>query len=363
MKRKSTVFAWLILFCSINLAQSIQNERFTIRTGVNVSHWLSQSEKRGEERRNYITEKDFKTIAETGFDHVRLPIDEEQLWDSLGNKHVEAFQIMHDAIHWSLDAGLRVIVDMHIIRSHHFIATSNLLWTDPKEQQKLVDMWKQLSAELIQYSNDMVAYEILNEAVATDPEDWNKLLNMVIASIRINEPQRKIVIGSNRWQVPDTFPKLRLPENDTNIILSFHCYSPMALTHHMTSWNSMKDYSGPVNYPGQIVDTSYYKDLPPATLADMRSFANGYFDKSVLEKIMAPAIQVAREKNLPLYCGEFGVYPSIPEEISLRWYKDMCAIFNENNIAYCHWGYKGDFPVVNSNGELNKNLTSVLTAK
>ncbi|MFH1197965.1 MAG: cellulase family glycosylhydrolase [bacterium] len=363
MLKKTALLTIIVLVYSFALAQNQTPKEFTLRTGVNVSHWLSQSDKRGDERRNYITEKDFKTIAETEFDHVRLCLDEEQLWDSVGTRQTEAFELMHNAINWSLENNLRVIVDLHIIRSHHFIAASNPLWTDPKEQEKLVDIWKQLSKELIQYTTDMVAYEILNEAVANDPEDWNKLLNMVITALRVNEPERKIVVGSNRWQVPDTFPDLKLPENDTNIILSFHCYSPMALTHHTAPWTGIAEYTGPVNYPGQIVDTAYYKDLSESTVAIMRSFANGYFDKSVLEKIMAPAIKIAKEKNLPLYCGEFGIYPAIPEEISLRWYKDMCAIFNENNIAYCHWCYKGDFPVVDSNGEPIKNLTSILTGK
>jgi len=41
-------------------------DEFTIRTGVNVSHWLSQSDKRGEERKNYITRADFDTIKWEG---------------------------------------------------------------------------------------------------------------------------------------------------------------------------------------------------------------------------------------------------------------------------------------------------------
>jgi len=95
----------------------------------------------------------------------------------------------------------------------------------------------------------------------------------------------------------------------------------------------------------------------------MRQYANGYFDKNVLKKLMMPAISVAKKYDLPLFCGEFGIYPTIPEEISLKWYKDVCEIFNENNISYCHWCYLGDFPVVNENREPNKKLTSVLTAK
>jgi endoglucanase len=334
---------------------------FKIRTGVNVSHWLSQSDKRGEERRTYITKADFDTIASAGFDHVRIPVDEVQLWDSLGNMEPEGFGLLHSAIRWAFAAHLRVIVDLHIIRSHYFIAESNPLWTDPAEQKKLVSMWLQLSGELHQYPNDALAYEILNEAVANDPEDWNKVLNMVIAAIRAKEPGRKIVVGSNRWQIPDTFPDLRIPENDTNIILSFHFYTPLALTHHTAPWTAIAEYRGPVSYPGQIVDTSYYKDLSPQAADFMRNVANGYFTKEVLAKLMLPAIKVAKEHKLPLYCGEFGVYPKIREDIALRWYKDVCDIFNENDIAYCHWCYKGDFPIVEENGSPHWPLVSVLT--
>jgi len=353
----------LTLTCSQNTESNKSSDKFAIRTGVNISHWLSQSDKRGEERKNYITKADLDTIASIGFDHVRIPVDEAQLWDSLGNKEKEAFELLHNAINWAFGAKLRVILDLHIIRSHHFIAESNPLWTDDAEQEKLVDLWRQLSDELIQYPNAMLAYEILNEAVADDPEDWNKLLKKVITDIREREPERTIVVGSNRWQSPDTFPDLKIPMNDHNIILSFHFYTPLALTHHQAPWTQIAEYAGPVNYPGQIVDTSNYKGLSEATVEYMKNVANGYFTKEILEEEMAPAIKVAKEKYLPLYCGEFGVYPTIPEDVKFRWYKDVCDIFNKNNIAYCHWCYKGDFPIVNQNGEPNHKLVSILTAK
>lgn len=364
---KASLFL-LILGSSVSTnAQSSKfsdaTNRFVIRTGVNVSHWLSQSEKRGEERRNYITRADFDTIASMGFDHVRIPVDEVQLWDSVGNKEAEAFELLHDAIHWAFAANLRVIVDLHIIRSHYFNTQSNKLWTDLAEQEKLVNMWRQLSDELHQYPNDKLAYEILNEPVANDPEDWNKVLNKVIVAIRLKEPERKIVVGSNRWQSAGTFPELRFPENDSNLILSFHFYTPMALTHHTASWTAIADYTGPVTYPGQIVDTSYYKDMSPSAAKFMRDGGNGYFTREVLEERILPAIKVAKEHHLQLYCGEYGVYPKIPEDIMLRYYKDVCEIFNENNIAYCHWCYKGDFPVVDSRGKPNHKLVSILTAE
>jgi hypothetical protein len=54
---------------------------FAVRRGTNVSHWLSQSRRRGEERRRFFTREDVAVVAKLGFDHLRIPVDEEQLFD------------------------------------------------------------------------------------------------------------------------------------------------------------------------------------------------------------------------------------------------------------------------------------------
>lgn len=105
--------------------------QFEICRGTNISHWLSQSDGRGDARRTWFTEKDVKYIASLGFDHIRLPADEEQLWDEQGNREKEAFELLHNAINWCKENKLRVVVDLHILRSHHFNAKDRPLWTDP----------------------------------------------------------------------------------------------------------------------------------------------------------------------------------------------------------------------------------------
>ena len=59
---------------------------FAINKGVNISNWLSQSDVRGEERKNYFTEAEVQQLAGFGFDHIRLPVDEEQLFTEDGQK-------------------------------------------------------------------------------------------------------------------------------------------------------------------------------------------------------------------------------------------------------------------------------------
>lgn len=351
MKKISFLFLILIaMFACNNLGENQKREapqKFEIHRGLNTSHWLSQSEIRGDEREQYMQAHDFEKIAQMGFDHVRIPIDEEQMWDEQGNKHPEAFKLLHQGIKWAFDNDLRVIVDLHVLRSHHFNYNNDQLWEDPEAQAKFWNFWEQLSAELSQYPNHLLAYELMNEAVADDAEDWNKLIAKGIETVRRNEPERTIVVGSNRWQMVYTFPELKIPENDTNLILSFHFYEPFIITHYQTWWNAMKDFKGELNYPGLTTDTNNLDQYEPATINIIREHNQIYNKKVMLDK-MEVAIDYAKKRNLLLYCGEFGCYPSTPMALREKLYKDWIAIFEENNIAWCHWNYKNDFPVVDA---------------
>ena len=333
---------------------------FEVHRGVNVSHWLSQSEDRGAERAAKVSAADFALIKELGFDHVRLPVDEEQLWDEAGNPQSEAFDLLHRGIRWSLDNGLRVIVDLHVIRAHHFNRPdSRQLWDDPEARAKFLDLWKQLSSELHDYPLEMVAYEPLNEAVAEDSEDWNELINEVIDALRELEPERVIVMGSNRWQIAGTFPELRIPADDPNLILSFHIYTPMPVTHYTAPWTPLAGYEGPIAYPGQAIDEAEYEGMDEELLAAVEEH-NGDFDRAKLLEIMLPAIEVAKAANLPLYCGEFGAFPAAPLEIRQAWYRDMISIFDEYGIAWAHWNYNADFPLVDEDREPVTELMGIL---
>ena len=82
--------ATLMVSCTTSQSQqdATNNEtenNFKIQRGTNVSHWLSQSEERGEARRQHIQEDDFARLDSLGFDFVRLPIDEVHMWDEQGN--------------------------------------------------------------------------------------------------------------------------------------------------------------------------------------------------------------------------------------------------------------------------------------
>ncbi len=331
---------------------------FAIHRGTNLSHWLSQ-DFGWAPREEWITENDIRYIASLGFDHVRLPVDEIVLWKEDGAPDEAAFALLERALGWIKAAKLRVIVDLHSVRAHHFNAENeggtNTLWTDPKAQEHFLDLWRQLSARLKKYPVDFLAYEIMNEPTAPDPEDWNKLVARSMAFLRSVEPQRVIVLGANMWQIPQMLPKLTVPAGDKNIILSMHTYAPLLLTHHKASWVDLviRDYPGPVAYPGPIVDSATYAKLVaayPKGKYDFLASSTDNWNPARLRQEYEPAIARAKELGLQLYCGEFGCLPTVPRAARLAYYRDIVGVFEAAGMAWANWEYKGDFGLAEWHG-------------
>jgi endoglucanase len=323
---------------------------FEMKRGTNISHWLSQSDDRGAARIKKFTKEDVVRLKAIGCDHLRLPIDEEQMWMENGEQEPEAWKLLQQGLDWCRESELRAIVDLHILRSHHFVEAegahgSNTLFSDPIEAERLGQCWVELSAALKDRSNDWVAYELMNEAIADDPEDWNRVLQVPYNLIRNNEPDRLIAIGSNKWCQVQTFPYLKVPANDPNIILVVHFYNPMLVTHNQAEWSEhIKEYLGPIQYPGRPVP----QDIIPTLSNRVRGIVednNEYFDASAMANALIPAIEKAKELNLPLWCNEFGVVNTVDNEIRRRWYRDFKLVLEMNDICWSNWDFRGQFGV------------------
>ena len=338
---------------------------FDLRRGTNISHWLSQSTRRGQERKDWFQEVDVMRIADMGFDHVRLPFDEEQLWDEQGNLDPESLDLMEAAIDWCERADLRIVLDLHILRSHHFIHTEEPpLFTDPEEAQRFAGLWRDISDRMKQRPNDRVAYELLNESVAEDSDDWNRVSRTAYDAIRSLEPERTVVLGSNRWNSPDTFDQLEVPADDPNLILTFHFYKPSVVTHYTAPWTPIGRYDGPIRYPGALVPQDRVdevraviaqkgrdRNLSEAEIERRVNETLDQYDRAAMIRDISEPLAVREDTGLPLYCGEFGCYQRCPQDIRAAWYKDIISVFGRFNIAWANWDYKGGFGIINPEGE------------
>lgn len=106
---------------------------FRLGRGVNIGGWLSQSKRRGGERSAFFTRDDVRRLAHMGFNHLRIPVDEEQLWDGAGRREPEAWALLDSSLDWCAENGLNAVVDLHILRSHCFMAADKPLFASQRE--------------------------------------------------------------------------------------------------------------------------------------------------------------------------------------------------------------------------------------
>ena len=340
---------------------SINN--FEISKGINVASWLSVAKYEGEARRGFFNESDIILLSELGFDHVRLNLDEIQLWDNFGNKiRPYGFDLLHEAIGWCIKHNMRVLVDLHTTRNHRMSNTENLLFTDPNEPAKFVKLWQDFSDELKDYPNSLVAYELLNEPVsASGAANWNRVAALAINAIRAREPDRTIVVGICTTNGSVRYSELTLPSNH-QILLTYHFYGPFLLTAYGMQSTTGGRIDIPIQYPGQLVPNEWISQLPAA----WQSTGQRYYDRSTLESgELASGMAAAKRLNVPVFVGEFGTLNTTPEPSRSNWYKDVVYILNKNNIPYTSFDYKGaGYSVVNENRTLRySGIIDILMGK
>lgn len=329
-------------------------EGFNIQKGVNIGYWLSQASGRnGTAQSDYFVEKDVVFLSQKGFDHIRIPIDEGEMWDYKDEKYNDEFKNLHQAITWCKQNKLRVIIDLHTLKGHH-------LWSRDSEQERFVKIWTELATEFKRYPANLVAYELLNDPIADSAAQWNELLAKAIAAIREIDTKRVIVVGSNQGESYSTFSQLKVPEGDKNIILSFHYYNPVYFTHYRANGYRQQDYGGPVHYPGATI-TAKELNQQPATIRNLLAGSTQEYNEDIMNDQLSAAVKVSKKLKLPLLCGEWGVTKSAPRKDRLRWYKDLKKVLDNNNISWTVWTYKGDFGIMEDNGEEDEKLLKLLT--
>ena len=58
------------------------------------------------------------------------------------------------------------------------------------------------------------------------------------------------------------------------------------------------------------------------------------------ENFFAEAVKTAEARNVPLYCGEYGVIDRVPPEQALAWYRMIHSDFEKYGVGRSAWSYR-----------------------
>ena len=326
--------------------------------GVDLGGWFSQCDYSEDRMDHFITEKDFSIIAGWGLDHVRIPVDYNVMENDDGTWKTDGFRRIENALKCAEKNGLKVVLDLHKTAGFSFDAGEKEegFFFSEACQQRFYRLWEEMANQHADPKH--VALELLNEV--TDESfisAWNRISRECIRRIRAITPDSLILLGSYHNNAPDALKDLDAPA-DSRVIFNFHCYDPLPFTHQGAYWvpgmdlNCRFSISEPLSAMKEAQEKSTWPRKPDE-FDGLRM--DRPLDASYFKKRMAKAVRIAQERNVRLYCGEYGVINLAEPEDTVLWYRAIHEAFEEYGIGRAAWSYKEmDF------GLVDDHLKSVL---
>jgi len=310
--------------------------------GINLGGWLSQSSLTPDRLENFIREEDLQRIASMGCDHVRLPIDYPLIETEDGSPIESGYDYIDRCVLWCEKNGLNMILDLHKTAGYVFddVENSRGFFHNEALQERFLALWDKLSARYGKYP--FIAFDILNEIVDPDVNDiWNELSSKAIARIRKFAPDNWILLGGTCYNSINTL-KYLLPPQDEKIVYSFHFYEPYLFTHQSAYWDAKMPSDFHIEYP---LTAGQFKEVSDTKLDGVFSGIFKGIDPSaigvdMLSPLFKEAVALAESRDVPLYCGEYGVINMADPKYALAWHRDMHTIFEKFNIGRALWSYK-----------------------
>lgn len=335
------------------------------KKGVNLGGWLSQCRNEKNHYDTFIQEKDIEVIAAWGADHVRLPIDYVLIQDEEGGFLPEGFSYIDRCIEWCESNGLNMIIDLHKTKGFSFDANEKQFgfFEQVELQNRFYALWEKL-ASLYGKHKEKVSFELLNEITdAKYAKDWNIIAKNTISKIRSITSETYILVGGVWNNSIDALQMLDSPYDD-RVVYNFHYYEPLAFTHQQAYWIDTMSPEFSIDYPASTLEyiKGSSKNLHQEIVASLEAYDRPVIDQHYINKQIAIAVNISKERNVPVYCGEYGVINRVDPKKALGWYQDIHNIFETYHIGRAMWTYKEmDFGIVDENrSEIQSELIKLL---
>lgn len=320
-----------------------------LRRGANLSGWFAQVyDKQGytkEHFQSWVTADDIALIKAMGFDHVRLGVNPQPMFNSVRPDQISAEYLAYvdAAVQTLLDHDLAVIVDIH--PDDDFKAQLK----DDVFVQKFADFWRALARHYSTRDPERLFLEILNEPEAGDQYRWYGIQAKLATAIREGAPQHTIIASGAKWSSDDELVFLD-PLRDPNIVYNFHFYFPYLFTHQGATWGVYYwQWVRGLRYPSTPESATNAAARVPDAQDRLAIVRYGYehWDATRIEAEVNQVAEWSRKNNVPVTCNEFGVYREYADpQDRAAWLNDVRASLEKHAIGWTMWDYSGNFGVV-----------------
>ena len=324
--------------------------------GINLTSWFQAANAYQIQAGKYTLE-DFQQIQSLGCDVIRLPINLHAMTSGAPNYRLEPLflEFLDQAVDWAESLGLYLILDNHTF--------DPAVGTDPNIGTILEAVWVQM-AEHYKDRSQFIIYEVLNEPHDISDQQWNAIQMAVVDAIRAVDQEHYIVIGPAGWNSFHNLGQMPVYPQD-KLIYTFHFYDPFVFTHQGATWTNPS--MGPLAEVPFPYDASNMPAFPSSLIGSwIESAFNDYHNTGTLSNLRSMidiAVQFRNQRNVPIYCGEFGAYiPNSDHADRVYYYQQVREYLEEKEIPWTMWDYHGGFGLFTegSNGLFDHDLNEEL---
>ncbi len=327
----------------ISLGSFTLSAQVPFHKGVNLTNWFQAASPRQIQFTKF-TKKDFQNIKSLGCDVIRLPVNLHAMTSGTPDYTLDPIflNFLDQAVDWSEELNIYLILDNH--------SFDPAVSTNPDVENILVKVWPQLAAHY-KGRSDFLLYEVLNEPHGISDNLWGNIQQAVIDAIREEDTNHYIIVGGSNYNSYATLANL--PNyGDPKLIYTFHFYDPFLFTHQGASW--VEPSLVPLSNMPFPYKASSMPGLPNSLKSTwVESAYNNYASDGTVSKVkelLDIAVNFKNSRNVPVFCGEFGVYmPNSMETDRVGWYKEVKNYLDEKGIPWTIWDYTGGFGIFEEN--------------
>ncbi len=293
----------------------------SLARGINITGWFRFPVSRDPAALNgYMTDGALADLKAVGFDFVRLAIDPD----------VSDIQVVIAAIRRIQHLGLTVVVSPHPNG-----------WQLETDGDRLVAFWLRVAPALHALDPWRTVPEVVNEPVFPgDPGRWAALQRRILAGIRRSLPDVTVVLTGRDWGSVGGLLALT-PEDDPNVVYSFHFYDPAELT-SLAAYRPNLDRAALARLPFPAGDDclAIAGGVADAATRDLMKYycALGWDAPHVAEPIERAAAW-GRLHHVHLLAGEFGASAALNPAARMAWLRTARSMFEAHGIGWALWGY------------------------
>jgi endoglucanase len=271
--------------------------------------------------REIYTEADFKDLAATGANVVRLPI---QLRKCKGCERYDApeadIQYAERVLSRGQRHGFRVVV---VLLATPWGNESDY-WNSGSLKADIVKQWGLVAARLKGFAA-LQAYDLINEPVVPGAAresglaQWHALATKIALELRAVDPDTPLMFEPTAWGLPGSFWQTE-PLAVPGVVYSFHLYAPHEFTHQGLGYPETLAYPAPGRDKARLI----------AEMLEARKFAAAH--------------------KVPMFVGEFSCVRWAPAGSCPRYLADAVSLFEVEGWGWayhcwrCYQGWDAEVP-------------------